>query len=488
MSGPNPLHHTDLIFTNATIELKTALTELKRSNLSITNRLHSIARDATFTASIASAFKLPLLANERCGSWYILPASKAGSAYFKSTDGHHGEWSFSLRRLNLQVLDVVGENGGYVAVLSFFSHLLCVYWYVGLCMNGLRLCRCIIVDSTRRGKSMSDALAKTIPIWISVLNRVALPEQRQCHELETPESVVSGSEHAQIEDRIPAFVSALAGLNLDIPTVQEKLGGRPLQPIWVTPSTNLVAAVEAVDEACHPVVLCTASSRDSENLHHVTNYVQGAADDAESWALGLDAATFWQNSEELLSASEDQLPGLIGRLVAERQVQQGVVRQPTLVRPTSQVWIANTAVTNADCSGFDVVIRCDSHITDALATPSKERYIHLVCSTGKVGSRQLRTELTKLERLSELLRPESKILVACQTGKDISVGVTLAVICRFCDDSGKLLAQQNQTSIGDQQALTKAVIKRRLSWIMISMPDASPSRATLQSVNAFLLG
>ncbi|TKA22645.1 hypothetical protein B0A50_07654 [Salinomyces thailandicus] len=459
MSGPNPLHHTDLIFTNATIELKTALTELKRSNLSITNRLHSIARDATFTASIASAFKLPLLANERCGSWYILPASKAGSAYFKSTDGHHGEWSFSLRRLNLQVLDVVGENGG-----------------------------CIIVDSTRRGKSMSDALAKTIPIWISVLNRVALPEQRQCHELETPESVVSGSEHAQIEDRIPAFVSALAGLNLDIPTVQEKLGGRPLQPIWVTPSTNLVAAVEAVDEACHPVVLCTASSRDSENLHHVTNYVQGAADDAESWALGLDAATFWQNSEELLSASEDQLPGLIGRLVAERQVQQGVVRQPTLVRPTSQVWIANTAVTNADCSGFDVVIRCDSHITDALATPSKERYIHLVCSTGKVGSRQLRTELTKLERLSELLRPESKILVACQTGKDISVGVTLAVICRFCDDSGKLLAQQNQTSIGDQQALTKAVIKRRLSWIMISMPDASPSRATLQSVNAFLLG
>lgn len=35
-----------------------------------------------------------------------------GSAYFKSTDGHFGIWNFSLRRLNLGVLDVLGEFGG----------------------------------------------------------------------------------------------------------------------------------------------------------------------------------------------------------------------------------------------------------------------------------------------------------------------------------------------------------------------------------------
>ena len=44
--------------------------------------------------------------------------------YFKSTDGHHGQWAFSLRRLNLQLLKVLGEYGGAV-----------------------------VVDSTRRGKS-----------------------------------------------------------------------------------------------------------------------------------------------------------------------------------------------------------------------------------------------------------------------------------------------------------------------------------------------
>ena len=128
-----------IIFPSQTNDLKTILTELKRSNLSITNRLHSIHADATFVSSVAKAFHpLPLIANERCGSWYIPsisgsvsaskarehPASatttttpsdscrKAGSAYFKSTDGHHGEWSFSLRRLNLQILDLVGEGGG----------------------------------------------------------------------------------------------------------------------------------------------------------------------------------------------------------------------------------------------------------------------------------------------------------------------------------------------------------------------------------------
>ena len=124
-----------IIFPSQTNDLKTVLTELKRSNLRITNRLHSIHADATFVASVAKAFHpLPLIANERCGSWYI-PSSpgsaiqgraspvtttttssdacrKAGSAYFKSTDGHHGEWSFSLRRLNLQILDLVGEGGG----------------------------------------------------------------------------------------------------------------------------------------------------------------------------------------------------------------------------------------------------------------------------------------------------------------------------------------------------------------------------------------
>ena len=62
---------------------------------------------------IATKFDLPLIANERCGSWYIPSDKKVESAYFKSTDGHYGAWTFSKRRLNLQVLEVVDRCGGY---------------------------------------------------------------------------------------------------------------------------------------------------------------------------------------------------------------------------------------------------------------------------------------------------------------------------------------------------------------------------------------
>ncbi|KAI7263315.1 tRNA '-O-ribosylphosphate transferase [Hortaea werneckii] len=490
-----------IIFPSQTNDLKTVLTELKRSNLRITNRLHSIHADATFVASVAKAFHpLPLIANERCGSWYI-PSSpgpavqgrassttttttpsdscrKAGSAYFKSTDGHHGEWSFSLRRLNLQILDLVGEGGG-----------------------------CIIVDSTRRGKSMPDALSKTIPIWICVLNRLLFPSSSSStsaavHDLHTPETLISPSEHSQILARIPSFVIALQTLHLDIPSLREKLQGRPLKPFFVTPSSDLVSIAEEVREqtdqdgnSYHPIILCTASSRESEEeaSHHVSGYVQGAADDAEAWALGLDAPGFWENCEELLRSSEDELPEVIGRIVAERKAEgrsgkEG--RRPTRVDPCGNLAVAsNAAVDEEGASGeFDLVVSCSGLASPALEERLKKRYLHLpISSSGKLGSRQLRNELPMLEQLRSLLRPESRLLVTCETGTDLSVGVALALICLFYDSSGNLIIPA-EGGRSENQVLNKEVIRQRLAWIMVSMPDASPSRATLQSVNAFLLG
>ena len=88
------------------------LGDLKRSNLSITNRLRSIQKDARFVGQVSETLKLPLVANERCGSWYIDPGLKTASAYFKSTDGHTGQWKFSTRRLNLHLLELIGSRDG----------------------------------------------------------------------------------------------------------------------------------------------------------------------------------------------------------------------------------------------------------------------------------------------------------------------------------------------------------------------------------------
>lgn len=93
--------------------LNTLLTTLKKQSLSPHNRLRSIFSDAAFVSSAAASLGgRPLVANERCGSWYVEPREKRGSAYFKSTDGHVGEWGFSCRRLNLHLLDIIEENDG----------------------------------------------------------------------------------------------------------------------------------------------------------------------------------------------------------------------------------------------------------------------------------------------------------------------------------------------------------------------------------------
>ena len=80
-----PTSASSLIFPNESHNFSKTLSSLKRSTLSITNRLASIHHDAVVIQQVAKTFNLPLVANERCGSWYIPPELKAGSAYFKGS-------------------------------------------------------------------------------------------------------------------------------------------------------------------------------------------------------------------------------------------------------------------------------------------------------------------------------------------------------------------------------------------------------------------
>lgn len=72
---------------------------------------------------------------------------------------------------------------------------------------------CIIVDSTRRGKRLPDALSKTIPIWCAALNRAisksGLGGAEWDAELHTLPSIISRSEHAQIAVLIDGFADNL---------------------------------------------------------------------------------------------------------------------------------------------------------------------------------------------------------------------------------------------------------------------------------------
>ena len=99
------------------------LRQLKRRERGLYSCINSVLADAAFVREIAALYPgFPVLANLRCGLWYV--PEPAGTCYFKSTDGHFGKWAFSLTRLNLHVACLAAREGGV-----------------------------LIVDATRRGKT-----------------------------------------------------------------------------------------------------------------------------------------------------------------------------------------------------------------------------------------------------------------------------------------------------------------------------------------------
>ncbi|KAF4950375.1 hypothetical protein FSARC_13209 [Fusarium sarcochroum] len=448
---PDP-HFSDLILPqNEQPSMSQLMASLKRTTLSIHNRLTSIQTDADFVDQVSLSYSpRPLVANERCGSWYIPPERKGASTYFKSTDGHERAWKFSTRRLNLHLVELIEKNDGI-----------------------------IIVDSTRRGKRMPDALSSTIPIWCTVLNLTLLPSDPSSANLYLP-AHLPATTHSQISALIPGFVASLKALNLNLPTCLTK----PLRPFWVTPDSSLPSAEETASIFDHfrPVICCTASRRVIGSEMDEGGYIQGAADDTETWAHDLTAPLFWENIDELLETSEAELPDLISRLVNEHATSKKDEGPRIQLTPHISVCALPLPAAPTECR---IAITQDTTPKDSW-TQSKT-YMQAGLGKNKIASRNLRTSLPEIcdfaaNYLASITEPDQQqIIVACESGRDLSVGVTLAISCYLFDDEGRVRDPTANVSF------TKTLIKSRLGSIMTAYPGANPSRATLQSVNSFLM-
>ncbi|KAF9215494.1 hypothetical protein BGZ59_001243 [Podila verticillata] len=253
--------------------------------------------------------------------------------YFKSTDGHTGIWDFNLRRYNPHLITQIIQHGG-----------------------------CIIVDSTRKGKRVPDALSKTIPIWCATINnavrkRALLDQQQRNQEQQKDQepqqgedqgyithvpnadgglrgtsytgdtvesapsllvpaldsskwdtryhslpSLISRSEHAQIAEKIDGFAEKLMRFT-DLTPLTTKLS-KPIRPIWLTPQSFLFKddPPDYSQVGFFPVICLSASRVVSEGMEEQDGYlyVQGSGDDEEMWSKGLRPDLFWENVDWLL--------------------------------------------------------------------------------------------------------------------------------------------------------------------------------------------
>jgi tRNA A64-2'-O-ribosylphosphate transferase len=188
-----------------------------------------------------------------------------------------------------------------------------------------------------------------------------------------------------------------------------------------------------------------------------------------------------------MSTSEEDAPAVISKILVE-EAQTSTTSAATLIKPTTNLYISSSQ--NVDLTEFAIVISCDPAPIPAevLKTAGVKHYLPLKCNaTPKLGSRDLRTELPRLVPFFSSLpifKYPLKILVCCPSGKDLSIGTALAILCLYSSDTGATYLFTNPKPHGE---IDKNYIKHRLSWITTSNPALNPSRATLQSVNTVLL-
>ena len=210
------------------------------------HRLLSIAQDASFVRFVAEhhQLRLPVYANVRCGSWYAGASGLlSGEACFKSTDGHANTWNFSLRRLNLHLLEIASSSEHGV----------------------------LLVDATKRGRRHPDAFSRTVPIWCAVLNRTVARYRKKSGrtvddwdvELHVPPREVSDVEKQIVTKKLDTLVNSFVDSGaVDLEWLSEKLGDRPLRAFWISTESHLVEGL-LPDYTCSgryvPIVCLSAS-------------------------------------------------------------------------------------------------------------------------------------------------------------------------------------------------------------------------------------
>ncbi|KAG7091219.1 hypothetical protein E1B28_010270 [Marasmius oreades] len=417
----------DFNLTNLNLQID-AFSHLRKESFDLYNRLHSIQEDVQFVKQVHAAYPtIPLIPNLRCGAWYCDPAISAPyPAYFKSTDGHTSNWDFNLRRPNLHILPVISEARGIV-----------------------------LVDSTRAGKRIPDALSKTVPIWCAVVNRAMVlryPKLRAENSwdtaLHTPPLSVSKQEHMQIEGLLDGWAGALVESSYTLPELS-----KPVRPIWITPASSSFPQLNGVDFL--PVICVSASRYIEEGLDRRTGgfvYVQGSGDDHELWGKGLTSQKYWAHHNLLLSAHrfdiekivesvtkmhEDGLrdrnpPSKINKIGAKIQLAALHDILPQM-HNTGEDFIAYVLISNNANEWSDMQNGQD--------VDEKGLILRIVSPEGKKGQKHFLQVVLPLSLQfihSQLSRGVS-VCISCPTGNDVSVGVAVAALQKSFDANGELV-------------------------------------------------
>lgn len=394
----------------------------------------------------------PVVANERCGSWYAYPlmSKRPNSCYFKSTDGHVGTWNFSLKRLNLNIVSLVAQHHG-----------------------------CVILDASA-SKELPDSFSRTIPIWAAVLNRITARFRQELGmppfhdewdgDVYTPSFVVSLEEHDVIKNLIDSRVEALYQSQAIVnPSWLVSTLVKPLRPYWITPRHGDAPTTFSSDFysiVCVNCSECQPKSARKEKSAYL--YTAGSADDHESWARYLNPRLFWDNIEAILDepdtedATDIAIDAIVQRELAEndafeRNADTYQERPFDAIGSTNvfvgtrragrppECWEHFDAILNVtDMEYPDIMNSCRQNSQgngsikrsdEVNSLPNNSFfYLQLPVSEGKRDKNELeRWMAVGVFFVLMHAKLNRKVLIHCAQGKDRSVAIAMAVVAIFCD-------------------------------------------------------
>lgn len=131
------------------------------------------------------------------------------------------------------------------------------------------------------------------------------------------------------------------------------------------------------------------------------------------------------------------MPGLIEELLSSTKNNTAHFAI-SWIRPSSNIGVGPiAAVKDHNIRDSDLLIDCSETPNENMRAQLKEGYLHLRCVNGKLGYKDLRGELPKLEPfLDRHARVDTTVLIRCVSGKGLSIGVALAALCLYTDDEG----------------------------------------------------
>ena len=260
--------------------------------MELLNRLKSIYYDSRQVSELQQMIpNSEIIANLRCGKWYCSDPN-VKTCYFKSTDGHNGQWDFNTRRLNMNVLELI-----------------------------LTDVPTIIVDATANHRKVyPDALSKTVPIWITVLNHylMKLSKVYSKTQIHLPNTISNNEKHnllthisKKIDDWVLEFENILDSETLlKLKNIISKREFRPIIPIFV--SSNDIFNIEyysSIKDIGIPVILLSVGNNDRICIENQEDrnfqYILGAGDDEDMWSIKITADRFWNDYKRLLDCKND---------------------------------------------------------------------------------------------------------------------------------------------------------------------------------------